>query len=290
MCTAITYSSDSFYFGRTLDVSSTFGENIIICPRNFKISFRHAGVKEGHFAIIGIGTVRDNFPLYYDATNEKGLCAAALNFVESARYNEAKEGVLNLAHFEVILYLLSVCQSVSEVMRVLPTLNITNERFSDALPLAKLHWLLADRDSSIVLESTENGLKWHENIYGVLTNEPPFPAQCEILKSKEADGFSLESSARFIHANKAKQSAKDGDGISSVSRFFHIMERVSQIGSGEEERTAYTSCADAQNGIYYYTTYGCRSICAANMHREGLCERTLSVYPLRQKENIIMQN
>lgn len=34
MCTAITYKTKDFYFGRTLDNECSFGEQITITPRN----------------------------------------------------------------------------------------------------------------------------------------------------------------------------------------------------------------------------------------------------------------
>ncbi len=290
MCTAITYKNDGFYFGRTLDFNCSFGENVIICPRNFTIPFRFCGENASHYAFIGIGTVRDNFPLYYDAVNEKGLCVAALNFVKSAHYRKRQDTALNLAHFEIIPYILSNCQSVAEVERLLPSLNITDDAFSSSLPSARLHWIISDEHKSIVLESTKDAVKGYENKYGVLTNEPPFDEQCDIVKERAADGFSQSSSSRFIHAHRAKLDAKGEDGISDVSRFFHILSRVSRIGREKEEKTIYTSCADVQNGIYYYTTYGNRSITAVDLHRDGLIDYSLAVYPLTQRENIIRQN
>lgn len=290
MCTAITYKTDRLFFGRTLDYTQSFGENVIICPRNFIVPFKFCKEICEHPAIIGIGTVRDNFPLYYDAMNESGLCVAALNFVESAVYRKPLEGALNLAHFEIILYFLSNCKSVSEVEKLLPSLNITDDAFSSVLPAARLHWLIADSEKSIVLESTKKGVLWYDNPYGIMTNEPPFDEQLKIVKTESADGFSDSSSARFIRAHKSVVLANYNDGIEGVSRFFHILSRVSRIGSGENERTIYTSCADTKSGIYYYTTYENRAITATSLWREGIADQSLTVYPLSHKENIIRQN
>ena len=43
MCTAATYKTKGFYFGRTLDYEFSYGEEITITPRNFPIPFRHMG-------------------------------------------------------------------------------------------------------------------------------------------------------------------------------------------------------------------------------------------------------
>ena len=41
---------------------------------------------ENHYAIIGMAHVSGDYPLYYDAMNEKGLGIAGLNFVGNATY------------------------------------------------------------------------------------------------------------------------------------------------------------------------------------------------------------
>ena len=42
MCTAATYKTLDFYFGRTLDYEFTYGDEITITPRNYPFHFRHA--------------------------------------------------------------------------------------------------------------------------------------------------------------------------------------------------------------------------------------------------------
>ena len=73
MCTAATYKTKGFYFGRTLDYEFSYGEEITITPRNYPIPFRHMDTLVSHYAIIGMAHVADNYPLYYDAMNEKGV-------------------------------------------------------------------------------------------------------------------------------------------------------------------------------------------------------------------------
>ena len=84
MCTAITYQTKQLYFGRTLDYECSYGEQVTITPRNYPFDFRHAGPLHAHYAIIGMAHVADNYPLFYDAVNETGLCIAGLNFVGNA--------------------------------------------------------------------------------------------------------------------------------------------------------------------------------------------------------------
>ena len=41
MCTAATYKTKDFYFGRTLDYEFSYGDEITITPRNYTFEFRH---------------------------------------------------------------------------------------------------------------------------------------------------------------------------------------------------------------------------------------------------------
>ena len=52
-----------------------------------------------------------------------------------------------------------------------------NEPFNDRLPLAQLHWIIADSNKAITVESVADGIKIYDNPVGVLTNNPPFDKQ-----------------------------------------------------------------------------------------------------------------
>ena len=159
MCTAITYTTKDNYFGRNLDLDFSYNETVTICPRNYPFSFRHQGENNSHFAMIGMATVVDDYPLFYEAVNEKGLGMAGLNFPDNANYQEVAEDKVNVASFEFIPWLLSQCESVAEVKELCKNLNITNEAFSSDFQPSPLHWLVADRHESIVLEPLAKGLK-----------------------------------------------------------------------------------------------------------------------------------
>ena len=45
------------------------------------------------------------------------------------------------------------------------------------MPAASLHWIIADANEAITVESTESGLHVYDNPVGVLTNNPPFEQQ-----------------------------------------------------------------------------------------------------------------
>ena len=106
MCTAATYQTNAFYFGRTLDYESSYGEEIVILPRKYKLPFLHMGVSEQHYAVIGTAHVANGYPLFYDAVNEKGLCMAGLNFVGNAHYSSEPDNRKNVAQYEFIPWIL----------------------------------------------------------------------------------------------------------------------------------------------------------------------------------------
>ncbi|MFR7745399.1 MAG: linear amide C-N hydrolase [Acutalibacteraceae bacterium] len=62
MCTAATYKTKDFYFGRTLDYEYSYGDQIVITPRNYAFNFRHVGDMKNHYAIIGNGSCCRGLP------------------------------------------------------------------------------------------------------------------------------------------------------------------------------------------------------------------------------------
>lgn len=324
MCTAITYQTKDFYFGRTFDYEHSFSEEVTITPRKFPLVFRHQDTHNDHYAIIGMACVGRDYPLYFDAFNERGLAMAGLNFVGNAYYHQPVAGMDNVASFEFIPWILSQCASVAEARKMLGKVNITDTAFLDKVPPSQLHWMIADREEAITVESMEDGLHIYENPVGVLTNNPSFDDQMfrlndymHLSSRSPENNFSekldlrhysrgmgalglpgdLSSQSRFVRAAFTKMNSVSGDsGGESVSQFFHILGTVSQtrgccmVAEGEYEMTIYTSCCNADKGIYYYTTYDNRQISALDMHRENLDGSTLVRYPLTHGEQIYIQN
>ena len=324
MCTAATYKTKDFYFGRTLDYEFSYGEEIVVMPRNFPISFRHMGEMKHHYALIGMAHLAGNFPLFYDAINEKGLGMAGLNFVGNADYKPFAPGKDNVAPFEFIAWILSQCTSVKEARLLLDKINLVNTPFSDQLPLAQLHWIIADQEEAITVESVKEGLKVYDNPAGVMTNNPSFDQQMHNLSNfmnlspkSPSNHFSgklnlttysrgmgalglpgdLSSQSRFVRVAFVKLNSISGDSESeSVSQFFHILGSVDQqrgccdVGEEKYEYTIYTSCCNASKGIYYYTTYENHQISGVDMHRENLDGDSLSRFPLILGEHINLQN
>ena len=114
--------------------------------------------------------------------------------------------------------------------------------------------------------------------------------------AKNADDAAIKKAYRVL-AKKYHPDSNPGDTeAESVSQFFHILGSVDQprgccvLEDGQYEVTLFTSCCNADRGIYYYTTYGNHQITAVDMHRENLDETALVRYTPVETEQIRMQN
>ncbi|MBE6837755.1 MAG: linear amide C-N hydrolase [Ruminococcus sp.] len=307
MCTAI-YDNKNSLFGRTLDLEYSYNEAITITPRNFNFSPKIESPIKTKFTIMGMGIVAENFPLYFDAFNEKGLAVAALNFPKSACYYEPIPNHLNLAPFEIIPYILGVCQNIYEAKELLNSLNVCDISFSDEYKSTPLHWMIADQTESIVVESTESGLQIYENDLNVITNEPTFHYQTTYFKnfgrlspfdedeqySRGLSSYGLpgdfSSTSRFV---RAAYLLKNSITLNKT-QFFKLLDNVSvprgaiQLKNGENVITQYSCCMDLQNKIYYYKTYNNSRICGVHMPEKP--SNTLIVFPIRKDEDILLEN
>ena len=316
MCTAISFVKKNHYFGRNMDYEHSFGEGVVITPKNYKFSFS----EDRGYALCGGGITVADYPLYFDAFNEHGLAVAGLNFPDNAFYNPEKTGMKNIASFEFIPWILRQCKTVKEAKKMLAQVNITNEHFSQSYPPSPLHWIISDRKQSITAEPVKSGLKIYDNPAGVLTNNPEFNIQLfnlnnymHISKMPAKNRFSnklslapysrgmggvglpgdLSSQSRFVKATFVKFNSVCGDSEAEiVSQFFHMLYSVYQqrgcvmLKDGTYEITRYSSCCNADKGIYYYTTYENHSINAVNMKNHDLNGGKLLFYPFNTEFNI----
>lgn len=313
MCTAISYKTQDHYFGRNLDLEYHYNEAVAITPRDYPFLFQNGKQLKKHYAMIGMAITETGYPLYYEATNEFGLSIAGLNFPGNAVYFPEAEGKDNITPFELIPWILGQCKSLQEAKLKLNRLNITNIPFSEKYPLTPLHWMIADKDASVVLEQTEKGLHIYKNPVDVLTNNPPFPYHLYNLQnylnvtaqepenrfakdvaivpySRGMGGIGLpgdlSSSSRFVRAVFTRQnSVSDGSEESSISQFFHILGAVAQqrgcahVGDGYEI-TQYSSCCNTTKGIYYYKTYENSQITVVRLTAENMDGSTVKTFPL----------
>lgn len=324
MCTAISYKAANHYFGRNLDLEYSYEETITITPRKYPLKFRKVSTLTNHFAMIGVAYVKEDYPLYFDAVNEKGLGMAGLNFPGNAVYLSEINEKKNIAPFELIPWVLAQCESVEQAKELLLRTNAVKLSYCRELPLTPLHFLVSDEQRSFVVEPREEGLVLIENPVGVLTNNPPFQMQMSQLNlymhltnkepintfskalplevySRGMGGIGLpgdfSSPSRFVRAAFVKENSVSGvTEEEQVSQFFHILNAVEQpkgcvkVGQRGYECTIYSSCCNTKEGIYYYRTYGNSQITSVDMHRVCLEQEVLYSYPLIRKQNVFQQN
>ena len=289
MCTAMKIGG---CFGRTLDLEYTYGERVARTSAAIPFLWRHRPPLYHHHTILGMATLAEGTPLYYDAFNECGLGMAGLNFPHSGVYVPAHEG--DVASFELIPFVLGQCATVPEAKALLADLRVCDTSFSPEFPATRLHWMIADAETSIVVEATAEGVQVYDNPIGVMTNEPPFdkqlahwegfahltanepnPTPHHLGRGSGSLGLpgDFTSPSRLVRA--AFAAAHSEAGGDPIGQFFHAIATVEvprgclRLPDGKYVVSQYTSCMDLSEKVYYYRTYGDVQIRAVKMEPEG---------------------
>lgn len=317
MCTAVVFRSKDRYFGRNLDLERGYGEQVVVTPRKFLFDHGKFRLEPDHYGMIGMATVAQGFPLYYEATNEKGLSMAGLNFPGNAFYGQPVSGKEIVPPYAFIPWVLGRCGDLEEAEKLLTGMQLVYEDFAPELPVSPLHWMISDQNRSIVVESMGDGLKVWDNPYEVLTNNPPFdyhrthlndfmalgvgPAVSQFSGKYHFRNYSLgmgavglpgdfSSGSRFVKAFFVKENSKcRPDEMSSVHQFFHILKSVAMPRGcvwteKGYEYTRYSCCCNMDRGIYYYTTYEDSQIRSVNLFDGDLDGKFLRTYEVRGLE------
>ena len=292
MCTGVRFSDDkgNMYFGRNLDWSTPYGQKVVITPRGYKYTSAFLGEMANSPALIGMGIVAENTPLYFDCANEHGLAVAGLNFPGYAEYADAPvEGKTNVAAYEFPLWVALNFRTVDEAEKALRDVVIVAKPINEQYPVSQLHWIIGDAKRSIVVEYTEHGMEIFENAVDVLTNQPGygwhkenlrnylnlFPQMPKSVKWREAEFTAFGSGSlmrglpgdyyspsRFVRvAYLNTHYPVQSDETTNVSRLFHTLTGVAMIdgaaamADGAYEKTIYTGGYSAASKTYYYNTY-----------------------------------
>ena len=292
MCTGTRFSDDqgNMYFGRNLDWSTPYGQKVVITPRGYKYNTAFLGENANSPALIGMGIIAENTPLYFDCANENGLAIAGLNFPGYAKYEDAPvDGKTNVAAYEFPLWVALNFKTVDEAEKALKDVAIIAKPINDQYPVSQLHWIIGDAKRSIVVEYTENGMEIFENDVDILTNQPGYGWHKENLRNymnlfpnmpkevkwnkatlKAFGSGSLMrglpgdyySPSRFIRvAYHNTHYPVQSDEASNVSRLFHTLTGVAMIdgaammADGACEKTIYTGGYSTRTKTYYYSTY-----------------------------------
>jgi len=310
-----TKDRDCSLFGRNMDIEYSFNQSIIFIPRNFKC-VNKSNKKEltTKYAVLGMGTIFDDYPTFADGMNEKGLGCAGLNFPVYVSYSkEDIEGKTNIPVYNFLLWVLANFSSVEEVKEALKNANIVDIPISENIPNTTLHWMISDiTGKSIVVEQTKEKLNVFDNNIGVLTNSPTFDwhvanlNQYVGLRYNQVPEFKLGDqsltalgqgtglvglpgdftpASRFIRVAFLRDAMikNDKDSIDLIE-FFHILNNVAMVRGStrtveeKSDLTQYTSCMCLEKGIYYYNTYENNQINAIDMNKENLDGNEIKTY------------
>ena len=279
MCTSLKYKS---CFGRNFDYEVSYKEQLV-------------NVSKGEFGnkydVMGMATgLVKHYPLLYDGMNEYGLCCSGLAFTGNAHYINL--GSLHHWDYVVTPYdftfrMLGHFKSVREVKEYLKMVYIVDEPYSDEFPNSDLHWHIADKDDSIIVEQTIDGLRVYDG--EVLTNNPPYLLQLkenifnssfidverqytdkEYTRGVETEGLcgGYTSSERFTRVSYLKkQLEKTTDKFNQISETFHLLQSVEQVYGATPvkdkfEYTIYSIVYDMNNKTVWIKTYD--KLCPVN--------------------------
>lgn len=323
MCTALNKTIGQFhYFGRNLDLNYEYDESIIVVGRKYPLKFKKIDNIDQHYAIYGVGIKHDNYPFFFDCCNEKGLSFAGLNFPGFAKFNSPQENKINLAPYELPLYLLAKYSSIKDIKKDLEVLNIIDIPYDEHFPVATLHFILADKNECIVLEQTKDGLKIYPNPYGVLTNNPTFDFHVLNLsnylnitnqevnniflkdfdltifgKGLQGRGLPGDSSpcSRFIKATFLLNNIHyDDDYDRNLSQMMHVLNNVSTLvgevkqSDGSNEYTIYSSMYETTTSTLFLRTYHHYAILKYNLDLNNVDNDDINVINI--PKDIIYQN
>jgi len=98
----------------------------------------------------------------------------------------------------------------------------------------------------------------------------------------------FSSASRFIKATFVKYNSISGETEKeSVNQFFHILDSVAMpkgcvlTDNGEYEYTIYSSCCNADKGVYYYKNYNSFEIKSVNFNSHNLQDKKLLEFKIK---------
>lgn len=291
MCTSVRFvdNNGNMFLGRNLDWGYSYGERIVFTPVGYTWKPEYVSV-DGTHAVIGVGIIAEDKPLYFDCGNDAGLAVAGLNFPGYAEYEEEPvDGKLNIAAYEFPFWVARSFATLDEVRHALRSVAIVAKSVNDEYPVSMLHWIIGDKTGSIVVEYTSTGMHVYENDVDALTNQPEYPfhrtnltnymnSAPEMLDAVKWGNATLtpwgaglsahglpgdpNSTSRFIRAAytnthyPVQETEKD-----NVTRLFRTLSASSMIKgqsimpNGNPEYTVFTDGFSANTLTYYKADY-----------------------------------
>lgn len=291
MCTAVRFTDTAgrMFWGRNYDWNVTYGEKPVVMPKGFTVKSHFGDDYEAAHAAIGMAVEYNGYPLFFNAGNDAGLAVGGLNFAGYAQFAPGPvQGKTNIAAYEVPTWIAANFTTVDEAEAALADAVIVDAPISSEMPVASLHWHIADAKRSIVVECQADGMHVLDDPVDVLTNQPPLEWHLENLRNymccsghwpdpaqwrdakltpfgtgstmRGIPGDSYATSrfvkAAFVNAfHPQKESERD-----NVMRLIHTLgsvafvEGTALMADGSSEVTLFSDCFSAATGTYYFNT------------------------------------
>lgn len=338
MCTGLNFSTIinnqiSTFVGRTMELG-LFSFLYVFCvifvghkfsEKNIIDSDTYSGLSwTSIYKCMGISPIASHY--LTDGINETGLYCGSFLFPSFAKYqvltkhNEHK----SLPAYALTLYILSTCNSVENVIKILPTINVT-EGILDVLKASiPLHFYIVDKNGkSLIIEYINGILHIYKNDLGVCTNSPPYPYHknnlnnyinltniqsdmktvkigSTIYKSIGQGTGSIGMPGSIYPADRFVKCALYNEWAlikktnpENVLRSFNILKNFfivegivyNKDGLIKYEKTDWTSVSDLQQCTYYWTTYYDNSIQSINIHKLHKKNKTIVYFNINKNVN-----
>ena len=288
--------SNGYVYARTLEFGTNLESNILFVPRNYQFIApspqpHTAGLTwRAKYAVVGANA----FGLhgYVDGVNEKGLAGGLFYFPDFAQYQEVtlNQYSQSLPMWLLLTWILTTCETVDQVKRLLPSLYVTNVPIPGTKQTQPGHLIVHDSNGkSMVVEYVQGSLFMYDNPLGVITNSPTFDWHLTNVRNyinlspinaapKELSGVTFAQlgqgsgmhglpgdytpPSRFIRINAYTQSTLPlPTELDAVYHAFHMLNNFDipkgsvRDEKGHTEYTQWTSACDMKNKIYYFKTY-----------------------------------
>lgn len=313
MCTSIGIVTQDHYhiFGRTMDWD-TLRVSPLFLPRNFEWQtiYDHRTYRN-RYALVGGGFTNLKRTDVSDGVNEKGLMVQKLTFDHGGQLTEERHAdKVQLAAFELALYLLGRFASIADIAAHLDEIELMTDTYSDVkFGHAEQHFTVMDATGRmVVIEPSQSPLKLRENPLGVLTNHPNFEAQLRKmedyvtftpqfeagsvplntfhvttgrLSGKKTPPGAYSPSARFVRAAYMKEFADQPTNLNTgIATTSHLLDTVTVPQSRGHRPTfsVYRSIMVAETKTYYFQAYSQLAMTALQLTPELATQTTARVY------------
>lgn len=164
----------SFFLSRNLDFYDLpVDYSVYVLPRKYKwLNQQENRTVMSRYSVVGMGIETEDQLGLFDGLNEHGLMGVVHYLEGFAAFNtRLRRDKLNISAYNFMLFALTQFRSTDEIVSHLKTINLmaSDLELTDGPP--PLHWIFTDQErKTVVIESTDDGLKVYDNLVGAFSN------------------------------------------------------------------------------------------------------------------------